>query len=92
MARIFYKRCRLPVDVIQRALWLYFRFTLSLRDVERWCASRRRCELRDDPCLDCWVWPEGRKHRPDNLLRLRSRFVRTTLWSALKIYTPAGFV
>lgn len=30
---IFYKRHRFPPDVIRYAVWLYFRFTLSLRDV-----------------------------------------------------------
>jgi putative transposase len=40
MARISYKRHRLPPDVIQYAVWLYFRFTLSLRDVEEMMAQR----------------------------------------------------
>jgi transposase-like protein len=31
---ISYKRHRFPPDVIRHAVWLYFRFTLSLRDVE----------------------------------------------------------
>src|SRR5437588_12109172 len=30
----------LPPDIIQRAVWLYFRFTLSLRDVEDLLAER----------------------------------------------------
>jgi len=34
MARISYKRRRFPPTAIQYAVWLYFRFTLSLRDVE----------------------------------------------------------
>nr|EJI98381.1 integrase core domain protein [Rhodococcus sp. JVH1] len=50
-----YKRHRFPVDIIQRCVWLYFRFSLSFRDVEemmfergvvvsyetirRWCAK-----------------------------------------------------
>ena len=32
MARISYKRHRFPATVIQHAVWLYFRFALSLRD------------------------------------------------------------
>lgn len=40
MARISYKRHRFPASVIQHALWLYFRFTLSLRDVEEMLAQR----------------------------------------------------
>ena len=34
MAEISYRRHRFPPDVIQRAVWLYLRFTLSYRDVE----------------------------------------------------------
>ena len=40
MARISYKRYRFPPTVIQHAVWLYFRFTLSLRDVEEMLAHR----------------------------------------------------
>ncbi|MEQ1608393.1 MAG: IS6 family transposase [Hyphomonadaceae bacterium] len=40
MTRISYKRRRFPATVIQRAVWLYFRFTLSLRDVEEMLAQR----------------------------------------------------
>ena len=40
MTRIFYKRHRFPPAVIQHAVWLYFRFTLSLRDVEEMLAHR----------------------------------------------------
>ena len=35
-----FKRHRFPADVIRRAVWLYFRFTLSLRDVEELMAQR----------------------------------------------------
>jgi len=34
MIRISYKRHRFPGNVTQHAVWLYFRFTLSLRDLE----------------------------------------------------------
>ena len=40
IARISYKRHRFPASVIQRAVWLYFRVTLSLRDVEEMLAQR----------------------------------------------------
>lgn len=40
MAGISYKRHRFPPDVIRQAVWLYFRFTLSLRDVEEMLAER----------------------------------------------------
>jgi transposase-like protein len=38
--RISYKRHRFPAAVIQHAVWLCFRFTLSLRDVEEMLAHR----------------------------------------------------
>jgi putative transposase len=34
MAGISYHRHRFPPDIIQHAVWLYLRFTLSYRDVE----------------------------------------------------------
>lgn len=35
-----FKRHRFPPDVIRHAVWLYFRFTLSLGDVEEMLAER----------------------------------------------------
>ena len=40
MANISYKRHRFPSEIIQHAVWLYFRFTLSFRDVEELLAER----------------------------------------------------
>lgn len=40
MTRILFKRHRFPETVIQHAIWLYFRFTLSLRDAEEMMAHR----------------------------------------------------
>ncbi len=40
MAPISYARHRFPPDVIRHAVWLYFRFTLSFRDVEELLAER----------------------------------------------------
>jgi len=37
MRPISYKRHRFPPEVIRQAVWLYFKFTLSLRDVEVIC-------------------------------------------------------
>lgn len=42
MAEISYKRHRFPAAVIRQAVWLYFRFTLSLRDVEEMLADEVR--------------------------------------------------
>ena len=33
MIGINYRGYRFPPDIIQRAVWLYYRFTLSFRDV-----------------------------------------------------------
>src|ERR1700732_3288843 len=40
MAGISYRRHRFPPDIIQHAVWLYLRFTLSYRDVEDLLAER----------------------------------------------------
>ena len=40
MQSISYKRHRFPPEVIRQAVWLYFKFTLSLRDVEEILAER----------------------------------------------------
>ncbi len=40
MNKISYRRHRFPAEIIQRAVWLYFRFPLSYRDVEDQLAER----------------------------------------------------
>ena len=40
MRSISFKRHRFPADVIRHAVWLYFRFYLSFRDVEELLAQR----------------------------------------------------
>ena len=40
MQKTSYARHRFPPEVIQRAVWLYFRFPLSFRDVEDLLAER----------------------------------------------------
>ncbi len=40
MQKISYARYRFPPVIIQHAVWLYFRFPLSLRDVEDLLAER----------------------------------------------------
>jgi hypothetical protein len=40
MAEISYRRHRFPPAIIQHAVWLYLRFTLSYRDVEDLLAER----------------------------------------------------
>ncbi len=40
MKKISYKGYRFPHEIIQQAIWLYLRFTLSFRDVEDLLAER----------------------------------------------------
>ena len=40
MAPLCYHRHRFPAEIIQHAIWLYLRFTLSYRDVEELLAER----------------------------------------------------
>jgi putative transposase len=49
MAPLCYRRHRFPPAIIQHAIWLYVRFTLSYRDVEEllpnegWISLTKRC-------------------------------------------------
>ncbi len=40
MSSFVYRRHRVPMTVIQQAVWLYFRFPLSLHDVEDMLSRR----------------------------------------------------
>src|SRR5205814_9816476 len=40
MAQLSYRRHRSPPEIIQHAIWLYLRFTLSNRDVEELLVER----------------------------------------------------
>ena len=40
MSLLWYRRHRFPTEIIQHAIWLYLRFTLSYRDVEELLAER----------------------------------------------------
>jgi hypothetical protein len=40
MFLLCYRRHRFPAEIIQHAIWLYLRFTLSYRDVEELMAER----------------------------------------------------
>ncbi len=37
---VHFKRHRFPAEIIAHAVWLYYRFSLSLRDVEDLLAER----------------------------------------------------
>lgn len=53
MNPISFKRHRFPPDIIRYAVWLYFRFTLSIRDVEELLAQRGVEVSRE--AVRCWV-------------------------------------
>ncbi|MDP2618770.1 MAG: IS6 family transposase [Hyphomicrobiales bacterium] len=57
MNPISFKRHRFPADVIRYAVWLYFRFTLSLRDVEELLAQRG-VEVSNET-IRCWALKFG---------------------------------
>lgn len=67
---ISYKRHRYPPEVIRHAVWLYFRFTLSLRDVEELMAQRG-VEVSYET-IRCWTLKFGRQFA-HNLRRTRSK-------------------
>jgi transposase-like protein len=52
MAEISYRRHRFPPVIIQHAVWLYLRFTLSYRDVEELLAERGLDILRQSTLGD----------------------------------------
>jgi len=53
MKPLSFKRHRFPAEVIRHAVWLYFRFSLSLRDVEELLA-RRGIDVSDET-VRCWT-------------------------------------
>ena len=67
MKPLSFKRHRFPADVIRHAVWLYFRFSLSLRDVEEILAVRGT-EVSYET-IQCWT----RKFGPLIVRRLRKR-------------------
>jgi len=72
MRPISFKRHRFPPDTIRHAVWLYFRFTLSVRDVEELMAQRGILVSRET--VRCWV----NKFGPLIASNLRRRRARPT--------------
>jgi transposase-like protein len=70
MQPVSFKRHRFPPDVIRLAVWLYFRFTLSLRDVEE-MPAQRGVEASYET-IRCWTLKFGRAFA-QNLRRCRPR-------------------
>src|ERR1700751_2789548 len=95
MAEITYRRHRFPPTIIQHAVWLYLRFTLSYRDVEELLAERAldisyeiiRCwVLKFGPVIArrlrrCRPRPSNRWHLDEMVVRIAGR--RMYLWRAV---------
>ena len=95
MRPISFKRHRFPPHVIRHAVWLYFRFTLSLRDVEEMLAERGIDVTYET--IRCWAMKFGtaiaaniRKARPrvDSIWHLDEMVVkirgqRMYMWRAV---------
>ncbi len=62
MRPISFKRHRFPPDVIRQAVWLYFRLTLSLREVEELLAARGVDVTYET--IRCWAMKFGSQHPP----------------------------
>jgi transposase-like protein len=52
MVQLSYRRHRFPAEIIQHAIWLYLRFTLSYRDVEEPVSAAET--LQHSANLRCW--------------------------------------
>ena len=92
---VCFKRHSFPPDVIRQALWLYFRFTLSFRDVEE-MLDQRGIEVSYET-VRCWNlkfgrefarnlrWfgpkPTGRWHLDEMVVKIAGR--RMWLWRAV---------
>jgi putative transposase len=85
MKPVSYKRHRFPPDVIRHAVWLYFRFTLSLRDVEELLAQRGS-EVSYET-IRCWTRKFGRLYAWN--LR-RSRFKPNGRWHLDEMVVKVG--
>jgi transposase-like protein len=95
MAPLSYRRHRFPPPIIQHAIWLYLRFTLSYRDVEELLARRglavsyetvRRWVLKFGPLIARELRrrrprPSDRWHFDEMVVRIAGK--RMYLWRAV---------
>src|SRR2546430_6817556 len=95
MVPISYRRHRFPPVVIQHAIWLYLRFTLSYRDVEDLLAERgldisyesvRSWVLKFGPAIAralrrCRPPPSDRLHLDQKVVRIAGKHMY--LWRAV---------
>jgi putative transposase len=58
-----YKGFRFPAEIISHCIWLYFRFSLSFRDVEEMMAERGvvLTDLRNRQAVVFEIWPDVRQ-------------------------------
>src|SRR6202140_3466134 len=91
MAMISYRRHRFPPVVIQHAVWLYLRFTLSYRDVEELLAKReldisyesvRSWVLKFGPAIArtlrrCRPRPSDRWYIDEMVIRIAGKYMET---------------
>src|SRR4051794_34914071 len=95
MPPLWYSSYRFPRDIIQRAVWMYLRFTLSFRDVEELLAERgitvayesiRRWVLSFGPAIARRLRasrpkPHGRWHLDEMFVQIAGR--QMYLWRAV---------
>jgi transposase-like protein len=95
MTLLSYRRHRFPPEIIQHAIWLYLRFSLSYRDVEELLAEReveisyetvRRWVLKFGPVIARRLrqrrpQPSGRWHLDEMVVRIAGK--RMYLWRAV---------
>jgi hypothetical protein len=95
MAPLSYRRHRFPPEIIQHAIWLYLRFTLSYRDVEELLAERgldvsyetvRRWVLKFGPLIARKLRqgrprPSAQWHLDEMVVRIAGK--RMYLWRAV---------
>src|ERR1700720_708886 len=95
MDQFSYCRHRFPPEIIQHAIWLYLRFTLTYRDVEELLAKRgldisyqtvRRWVLKFGPIIagrlrQCRSRPNNRWHLDEMVVRIAGE--RLYLWRAV---------
>jgi transposase-like protein len=95
MAKLSFKRHRFPPDIICYGVWLYFRFTLSFRDVEELLAQRGIDASYET--VRCWTLkfgpqiarnlkrrrpsPSSRWHLDEMVVNIRGK--RMYLWRAV---------
>src|SRR6267154_3287718 len=95
MVQLSYRRHRFPAEIIQHAIWLYLRFTLSYRDVEELLGERgldisyesvRSWVLKFGPMIArnlrrCRPRPSDRWHLDEMVVRIAGKHVY--LWRAV---------